>query len=104
MTPEALYELLKASGLEVAYGEWKQPPALPYVVYRFTYDSDLCADDANYVSIPNWRVELYSENKDTVSEQSVEAVLKAAGIPYAKTETYLDIEDMTQVVYTITTI
>lgn len=104
MTAEALLELLRSTGLQVAYRAWKQPPALPYLVYLFTYDSDLVADDRNYQHIYNWQIELYSEEKDTVAEVQVEQVLEAAGIPYQKSETYLDTEDMTQVLYLIRTI
>lgn len=103
MTSEALLELLETTGFKVAYRNWKEPPPLPYLIYLYSYDSDLVADNQNYHQIGNWKVELYSEEKDPASEQAVEAVLKAAGIPYSKSETYLDSEDMAQVVYGIRT-
>lgn len=104
MTAEALLEVLKGSGLPVVYRQWKQPPELPYLVYLFTYDSDLVADGCNYCPVNNWQVELYSDGKDLASEEAVEAVLRQARIPYDKTETYLDSEDLTQVLYVFRTI
>jgi hypothetical protein len=103
MTLEDLKTLLETSGLRFAYHHWDAPPALPYGVYLYAYSSDLMADDCNYADVDNWQVELYSRGKDPTSEAAIEAVLKGAGIPYQKTETYLETEKLYQIVYLIRT-
>lgn len=103
MTPAALREILEGAGLPVAYHHWSAPPHPPYLVYLYAYSSDLMADGCNYADVSNWQVELYSKVKDPASEAAVEAVLKAAKLPYVKTETYLDTEDLFQILYLIHT-
>lgn len=44
-------------------------------------------------------VELYSADKDPVSESAVEAVLTAAGLFYSKTEIWLEDEKMYEILY-----
>jgi hypothetical protein len=100
---ETLLTLLETTGLEVAYRSWKVAPPFPYLVYLFTNSADLMADDHNYAELSDWQVELYSADKDTASEAAVEEVLKGAKIPYEKRETYLETEDMYQVLYLIRT-
>lgn len=109
MTPEALKTLLDGTNLPVAYHHWAAPPrgddgeSVPYVVYLYAYSSDLMADDRNYADVSNWQVELYTAAKDPASEAAVEEVLKEARIPYVKTETYLETEDLFQTLYLIRT-
>jgi len=99
-----LLALLQGTGLPVAYRQWKEAPELPYLVYLFGNSSDLMADNQNYAEVSDWQVELYSADKDPASEEVVQAAFKAARIPYQKLETYLEAEDMHQVLYLIRTI
>lgn len=101
MTPEALLALLETIGYPVAYRAWVDPPELPYIVYLFNRSEDFTADDQNYHDIGVWQVELYSKLKDPAAEAAVESVLKAASIPYDKSETYLESEDLTEILYII---
>jgi len=101
MTQNELYNLLKSTGLPVAYHHFDEPPSLPYIVYLFTFSDNLGADNKVYQKINNYQVELYSEKKDLESEQLLENVFDENDIYYDKSETYIESEEMYQVIYEI---
>jgi len=101
MTQAELYNLLKSTGLPVAYNHFKNPPSLPYIVYLFTFSNNLGADNKVYQKINNYKVELYSDKKDLVSEKLIEDLLDENEIFYDKTETYIESEKLYQVIYEI---
>jgi hypothetical protein len=96
-----LYQLLKTSGLPVAYHHFAQPPTPPYIVYLFSYSSNFGADNKAYNKQPNYQVELYTTKKDPVSEKLIEDLFDAHEIYWDKTETYIDSEGLYQVLYEI---
>ena len=99
MTITELNQALKTIGLPVAYHSFKTAPTPPYLVYLFTYSSDMIADNQNYVEISNFQVELYNTKKDPVTEKRVEDKLKDLKLPYTKTEVYIESEGLFQVLY-----
>jgi len=101
MTQNELYNLLKSTGLPVAYHHFDEPPNLPYIVYLFTYSSNFGAEDRVYQKIDNYQVELYSEKKDLAREQLIENLFDENDIYYDKSETYIESEEMYQVIYEI---
>ena len=105
MDLDTLYTTLKASGLPVTYRAWNPPdnpaPPLPWICYLQTTNRPFAADGVAYYSGQQYRVELYTAEKDPVSEQAVEAALTAAGIFYTKEETYLDSESCYEIIYEI---
>ncbi|UYL94039.1 putative tail-component [Geobacillus phage vB_GthS_PK3.6] len=101
MTQAELYQALKSIGYPVAYGSFSSPVTPPFITYQFAYNSDLIADNVNYVPIENFQVELYTAKKDLVAEQKVQDKLKELGLPYQKFETYLDTENLYQILYEI---
>jgi len=101
MTQNELYNLLKSTGLPVAYHHFDEPPSLPYIIYLFTYSSNFAADSKIYKRFDNYQVELYSEKKDLESEQLLENVFDENDIYYDKSETYIESEEMYQVIYEI---
>lgn len=101
MTQAELYQALKAIGYPVAYLHFENPPQPPYLVYLFTYSSDLMADNQNYVEVSNFQVELYTNKKDLAAERKVQDKLKELKLPYTKTETWIDSEKLFQVIYEI---
>ncbi len=101
MTQNELYNLLKSTGLPVAYHHFDKPPSLPYIVYLFTYSSNFGAEDRVYQKIDNYQVELYSEEKDLAREQLIENLFDENDIYYDKSETYIESEEMYQVIYEI---
>lgn len=104
MTLEALYELLKTTGIAVVYRAWAggEIPPLPWLCYFETSTDNFGADDRVYFPIQNAMIELYTEQKSPELESKVEAVLDGAGIFWDKTETYIDAQRCYQIAYQIT--
>lgn len=101
MTLQELFQELKSIGYPVAYGSFAKPTPPPYLIYQFAYSNDLVADNQNYVEVSNIQVELYTEIKDLVAEQKVQAKLKELSLPYSKLETWLEEEKLYQIIYEI---
>jgi hypothetical protein len=101
MTQAELYQALKSIGFPVAYGSFTNPVTPPFITYQFAYSSDMIADNHNYVDIGNFQVELYTDKKDLTTEKKVQDKLKELGLPYRKFETFLDTENMYQILYEI---
>ena len=99
MDEATLYQLLKTSGLPVAYHHFAQPPTPPYIVYLFSYSSNFGADNKAYNKQPNYQVELYTTGKDPASDKLIEDLFDAHEIYWDKTETYIDSEGLYQVLY-----
>ena len=93
--------MLETTGLPFVYHHWAEnsAPPLPFLVYYFPQRQDFYADNGNYQKIAILDVELYTDTKDFTAEQRVEDVLAAHDISYTKTETYIDSEQMYEVLY-----
>lgn len=101
MDEDTLIGLLESSNLPVAYHHFVTPPAPPYVVYLFTYSSNMGADNRVYAQADNYQVELYTKLKDPTSEKLIEDIFDANDVFWDKSETWLDSENLYQVVYEI---
>lgn len=106
MNQTELFNALKTLGLPVAYSEFVSTPENPvppppFITYQFTDSDDFKADNQNYVEISQFDVELYTAKKDPVSEKLVQEKLKELRLPYSKSEAWIDLEKMFQVIYTI---
>ena len=101
MTVEEIFDALEASGLSVTYLQWPENavPALPYICYYFPASNNLAADDSVYQRIDRLNVELYTKNKDFTTEALVEGALAGISGFWNKSETYLDTEEMYEVLY-----
>ncbi len=88
-------------GLPLSYNHFTEPPAPPYLVYLFSYSSDIIADDHNVEEIGIYQIELYTNKKDVVSEKKVEDKLKEIYLPYRKFETWNDSEKLYQIMYEV---
>lgn len=94
--------MIAGFGLPYAYYQFRAedaPQAPPFVCFYYPGDNDFAADDVNYVSINRLVVELYSDNVDFERERVIEAALRAAGLPFARTHVYIDNERMYQTSY-----
>jgi len=96
-----LFALLKTTGLPVAYHHFVSPPSPPYIVYLFSYSSNFGADNRVYSQHPNYQVELYTTEKDPVSEKLIEDLFDEHDIYWEKSETYIESEGLYQVLYEI---
>lgn len=88
---------------KVVYRAWPvgQAPPLPFITYMVDDSDNFGADDIVYKAINRVNIELYSKNKDTVSEGLIEALLASLSIYWEKDETYIDDEQCYEIIYTI---
>lgn len=101
MTQTELYTALKSLGMPVAYGEFTQSTAPPFITYQFAYSKDFKADNQNYLEVDSFQVELYTANKDLVIETLIQNKLRDLRLPYSKTESWIESEKMRQIIYEI---
>ena len=101
MDEATLFNLLKSTGLPVAYHHFTSPPTPPYIVYLFSYSSNFGADNKVHSQADNYQVELYTTIKDPASEKLIEGLFDANEIYWEKTETYIESEGLYQVLYEI---
>lgn len=101
MTITELDAELRKLDMPVAYREFDEYTAPPFLVYLFTGDADLKADDTNYQQISEIDVELYTAYKDPATEKIVEDKLRSLGLPWRKFEAWIDSEKVYQIAYEI---
>ena len=101
MTREAIYAIIESIGLPFSYYEFPDdtPQEPPFVVWFFSINTDVMADNTNYVDKEVLNVELYTSFRDFEQEQAVEAVLTANGFTYAKEANFVDSERIWQISY-----
>lgn len=88
---------------KVAYRAFKvnEAPALPFICYQETETNNFYADGKVYKSASVVDIELYSRNRDTVSENLIEDKLEANGITWEKDIEYIDDQKCYEVIYTV---
>lgn len=96
-----LTKILKATGFPVAYSHFKTHQEPPFVVYVTSHSSNFIADGKVYKKITNVQIELYTSKKDLDAEAKVEQVLDDNNITYQSTETFIETENLFQIVYEI---
>jgi hypothetical protein len=95
---------LKTLGYPVAYNTFEERQSPPFLTIIFTSNNDLMADNINYAARNNFQVELYTVKKYPPTEKEVEDKFKELKLAYEKYETYLNKEELYQIVYRITLI
>lgn len=101
MTYVELIEEMEVLGFPCTYNSFKKPQPLPYTVVTFAYNNDLIADNYNYQNVGNYQLEYYNSTKHPSDEKKIENRLKELRLPYSKTETFLDSENLYRVIYEI---
>lgn len=81
------------------YFEEKEAVAPPFLVWYFPGSDNFSADGQVFYRVDRLNLELYTDQKDFLLEQKVEAVLDTFGIFWEKTEAFLDDEQMYEVLY-----
>lgn len=101
MTREEVATMINSIGKPYTYYQFPEgtDQAPPFVCFFFSQSDDLYADNSNYQGIEQLNVELYTREKDFVSESRVETVLKNNGLTYHKYEAHLDDENLYQIAY-----
>ncbi len=79
-----IFDLLKTLNIPVAYDHFtsNKDISLPFVVYRETSPITFKADGITYYRPHNFEIELVTEKKDVVLQQSIEDLLTLNNIPY----------------------
>lgn len=100
MTYKEVNTMIASVGIDYAYDHFTDTEhELPFICFLYGTSSDFAADDQNYQKIRALDIELYTENKDFSLEETVESVLAAHGFVYTREETYIDSEQMYEVIY-----
>lgn len=94
-----LKTLLQTTGYPVAYSFFREPQDPPFIAFTEPYTNNFFADDKTYRVRPRWHVELYTAMKDPAAEALVEKALEE--LTWNKTETFIETEELFQIVYTI---
>lgn len=76
-------------------------PTLPFICYLETGTNNFYADGKVYKSASVVDIELYSRNRDIVSENLIEDKLEENGIAWEKDIEYIDDQKCYEVIYTV---
>lgn len=101
MTHAELLDILEPMGIPWAYHHWEKPPAPPYGVYLDGPYDPFHADNRNYFSARQIRLEVYSADRNPELDTKVEAALTAAEIPYEADFDYLESEALYESIFEI---
>lgn len=98
---EKLKHQLETTGLPLAYRAFpeEEAPLLPFLCYLVTGSDNLVADGGVYYNANVVHVELYTKEKDPITEDKVEQALSSYS--WDKTEEYIDSEKCYQIIYEI---
>lgn len=106
MTLEELNTILKATGFPVAYSHFVESenaplPAAPFITYLVVSSANFFADNKTHKVIRNVQIELYTDKKDLDAEGALETVLNENGLPFEFSETYIESEQLFQILYEV---
>lgn len=101
MSYEEIENMLKSTGLPVAYWQFDEPPTVPYIVFTLPKGTAFYADGKPYVDIENLQVELYVAKKSPELEKLLQEKFAEYGLGYERTEYYIESEKLYQELYTM---
>ena len=98
---EKLISIMEEIGLPYAYHHFAEgeSPDPPFICFLVSGNDNFSADGRAYYKIDQVNIELYTDRKDPVLENSVEAVLDGHGIFYQKSEVWIEEEKLYEVLY-----
>ena len=101
MTKAEVPALLERLGFPFAYDHFAEGegPNPPFLVYRYPNADNFAADGVAYFKQDVLHIEVYTDRKDPVLEEQIEAALDESGIFYGKGETWIDSEKLYEVLY-----
>ena len=99
---EELLQMLSETQIPFAYHHFAEgeSPEPPFICYLLPGSNNFSADGKVYYKINEVHIELYTDLKDLAVEQLLEDVLDEHGIFYNKSETWIEIEKLYEVLYT----
>ena len=98
---DELLAIVQEIGYPNAYDHFAEgeSPELPYILYLIPGSNNFAADNYAYFKVNEIHIELYTDRKDLAAEQKVEAVLDRHGIFYNRSETWIESEQLYEVLY-----
>lgn len=101
MTHEEVMKMVDEMGIPSAYDHFAEgeSPDPPFVVFLYPKAHNFAADGKVYYKGNILNIELYTDLKDIELEEKVEAVLDRYGIFYAKSEVWIEKENLYEVLY-----
>lgn len=98
---DELLSIISEIALPSAYDHFAEgeAPQLPYLLYLIPTNNNFSADNRAYFKVNEVHIELYTDRKDLTAEQRVEAVLDRHGIFYNRSETWIESEQLYEVLY-----
>ena len=101
MTIKEVAAMIQSIGVPFAYYQFPEgtEQACPFICFYFDSSNDFLADNRNYQKIRPLSIELYTDNKNFILEETVEGVLTDNGFVYTREESYIDSEHMYLVVF-----
>lgn len=98
---EELLTMIREMDIPFAYDHFAEgeSPDPPFICYILPGSDNFAADGRAYHKINEVHIELYTDFKDLLVEQKVEAVLDSHGIFYDRLETWIETEKMYEVLY-----
>jgi len=99
---EKITAILEEIGLPFAYDHFAEgeSPHPPFICYLIPNSDNFSADGRVYYKINEIHIELYTDCKDLLAEQKVQAVLEAHDVFYDKSEVWIESENLYEVLYT----
>ena len=99
---EELLQILSETQIPFAYHHFAEgeSPEPPFICYLLPGSNNFSADGKVYYKINEVHIELYTDLKDLAVEQQLDDVLDEHGIFYNKSETWIEIEKLYEVLYT----
>lgn len=87
-----LYDLLKIVNIPVAYDHFDNNKNLkpPFMAYREQPKDTFKADNKTYIGFNNFEIEVVTDKKDIVLEESIEELLTNNDIPFDKSDEVWD--------------
>ena len=101
MTYEEISEMMQEIGLPNAYHHFAEgeSPNPPFLLFLSPGENTFGADNLMYHSFKQLDIELYTDEKSPDTESRVEEVLTQHNIYFKKTETYIESEQLYEVLY-----
>ena len=99
---EKILSVLNETGIPFAYDHFAEgeSPDPPFICYLLPGSNNFAADGIVYFKINEVHIELYTDEKSPAMENSIEAVLDRHDIFYNKSETWIENENLYEVLYT----
>ena len=101
MMHKEVMAMMKKIKLPFAYDHFAEGevPKPPFAVFLYPGSNNFSADGIVYHKINELNIELYTDEKNPDTEESIEAVLDKYGLFYQKTENWIEEERLFEVLY-----